>query len=71
MQRIKAKERTLVKDRTKELVDTKVSDNGDMVKPEVDIKEKLEEYRQRIILVEQEYWRVIGKIQALEEVIDG
>lgn len=71
MQRIKAKERTLVKDRTKELVDTKVSDNGDMVKPEVDIKEKLEEYRQRIILVEQEYWRVIGKIQALEEVIDA
>ena len=61
----------MVKDRTKELVDTKVSDNGDMVKPEVDIKEKLEEYRQRIILVEQEYWRVIGKIQALEEVIDA
>ena len=71
MQRIKAKERTLVKDRTKELVGTKVSDNGDMVKPEVDIKEKLKEYRQRIILVEQEYWRVIGKIQALEEVIDA
>ena len=71
MQRIKARVRTLVKGKTKELVGTKVSDNGDMVKPEVDIKEKLKEYRQRIILVEQEYWRVIGKIQALEEVIDA
>ena len=58
-----------VKEVAKELVGSKVGDNGVVETPETSYLEQLERYKSELKQIEAEYHRRIGKIELLEDLL--
>ena len=57
------------KEVAKELVGSKVGDNGEVETPETSYLEQLERYKSELSQIEAEYHKRVGKIELLQEMI--